>query len=151
MATTSKPGWYLTIYTSGGHERHDQRGQLAGRFAGHIWARSRRHAQAIAKRRGIYEVIDGYLGTRQPYSPPSVLVMKTKRDPAELFHAACFMGWLASRANISTGTELLSDSGVLHELAHYLQFGAGYMKRKNMASALREIERAIPGYMPEGW
>lgn len=148
---TSSEGWYSTIYTAGGHEQPDVTGRYAGHYGGHIWARSWRHARAVARRRGIYEVVDGYIGTKRPYDPPSVLLMRRKPDVPRLFHAACFMGWLASRANVVTGTEMLSDQGLIHELAHYLHIGPDYMKRQAVRDALREIERAIPGYMPEGW
>lgn len=61
-----------------------------------------------------------------------------------------YLGWIASRAQITTGTRLIADAGLLHELVHYAQFGDDRRRgfKASLIERLQQLELKTPGYWP---
>jgi hypothetical protein len=61
---------------------------------------------------------------------------------AEALHAACWLGFIACKAGVTTGEELLDDNGVIHNLAH-LNSPPEVLDAQN-PELIRKIKRDIP-------
>jgi hypothetical protein len=64
-----------------------------------------------------------------------------------VFHAVCYVGFLASRLGTVTAEQLVDDASALHTLAHYLQLGPKVMggKVKELTfERIRWLENRVP-------
>lgn len=146
----SGQGWYCTSYSVHADELLESTNTTPiGAYGGHLWARNARHAKALAKRRGLNERIISAPGKSAPYERPSVLLAKRRPNMIHVIHGAMYLGYIASRAQVTTGTRLIADAGLLHELAHYAQFGEHRRGFKaSLIERLQRLERKTPGYWP---
>lgn len=119
-------------------------------------------AVAYAKERGIDEEVVSAGSERPPYMLPSEWY--DAGNIPQALHAACFMGFVALKAGVATPEDLLSDGGIIHNLAHMLlkpsNFGpeaddpksALHRVRGAMLEGLRRLEARTPGYTrPTPW
>lgn len=147
----SGPGWYSTSYAVHADELLETANLTpVGAYGGYLWARNARHAKALAKRRGLNERIISAPSKVAPYLRPSTLLAKRRPNMINVIHGAMYLGWIASRAQITTGTRLIADAGLLHELAHYAQFGEDRRRgfKDSLVVRLQRLERKTPGYWP---
>jgi hypothetical protein len=109
-------------------------------------------AKKLAKARGLGEEIVGMALTDPPWVLPSEFAEAANWP--EAMHAACWLGFVALRNKTSTPEELLSDGGVIHNLAH-MNLPASQVERQGDVSKriaaklpgqLRAIEERTPGY-----
>jgi hypothetical protein len=84
---------------------------------------------------------------------PSELYAKGRLQ--EALHAACWLGWLACKAGVTTGEELLDDNGVIHNLSHLclpkkiveIQEPKYFDKiKKDIPLKLKALEDKTPGF-----
>lgn len=142
-------GWYMTSYTAQADElvpAYDV--TPVGAYGGYVWARSRRSAQRVIRQRNLRErIIDAVPCPRPPYERPSELLSRRSPPKLRVLHGAMYLGWIASRAQVTTGTTLIGDRGILHELVHLFSLGhpPKGLKRE-LIERLRRLELATPGY-----
>ncbi len=113
----------------------------------------------IVEMRGGFEVPEQHLvGGRIEYSGPST---RPPREPSlaeklevegftlDTLHMACFVGFLALKANAASVEDVLGDCGLIHEIVHNMAFGEGepcIAGRRQIVRMARRIEQAIPGH-----
>jgi hypothetical protein len=102
------------------------------KYGSHIYARSFREAQEIAKSRNIGEKIMGVGGVvTDGYNRvvPEELINPDFRELTDnefvhelpkIIHSACFLGLIAVSSGTANVNDLLGDNGVVHELVHLL-------------------------------
>ena len=107
----------------------------------------------VNKRRSAF-----YDGARQ--QRPSVLLRKIREDyPTRnalkvwsgVMHACVFTAFLAERAGLIKGVDLLKDSGLLHETIHLFHAKVTYGQLLGWTGVERmwkELEEKIPGFLP---
>lgn len=124
------PGWYRARFTlpDGGPSYSE------------ICAADKAAAQAISDRMGFGHVVR--------CKPPGELRPSKIAENAPLglaepgvFHAVCYVGFLASRLGTVTAEELVDDASALHTLAHYLQLGPNVMGRRVKELTMERIRR----------
>ncbi len=117
------------------------------RFSSDVLA-SREDLDLILAARGIGEICEFEPTSRleSSYKPLSDLIERKGATP-ETLHYAIFVGWLAIKSGTASVDDILGDCGLVHELAHFLQFGEHPTKLDigELVAMARRIERAIPG------
>lgn len=103
----------------------------------------------IIAARGLRESI-GCMPSLRPPREKSLadLILSTGATP-QVMHFACYIGFLAIKSGGATVEEVLGDCGLVHEIAHHLDFGEGSSNlttREELAGMAHKIEKAIPGY-----
>lgn len=131
-------GWYITTYRV-----------ADSTYGGFIHARSWAEARRIAEARNSGESISSPFPWRQaPYFTPSQLLSKRVPEPLEIIHGTIFLAWLAARAGVASSTEMLADTGIVHEVTHHFtsEEDPPSPPRRVLIDRLRTLERAVPGY-----
>ena len=159
MSSLTKKAWSAT-YLPGGF------GFPGGGYYGStIWASSLEEAQEISKQRAIGERLDG-----NSYTDDSPL-RKERQLPSDLFkagkytaalHFTTFLSFIGLKSGLVTPEETVGDTGVIHELIHFMetwkrakkQPSSEYLQhiieleRKNVIDILLQFEKKIPGLPP---
>ena len=126
-----KPGWFGTQY------------ELEGKTYGTcLWAESLEEAFGVASLRNIGETVSGYWFA--PFELPSKLLRK-RTVSLEALHGAVFVGWLASCAGVADSQQMLSDTGLIHEIIHYMQYGPINYPKKELINRMKALEEKVPG------
>ncbi len=108
---------------------------------------------AVLSARGIGEQCESAplrKGIRPRYAERS-LTAQLMEDGATLhtLHMACFVGFLALKANAASIEDVLGDCGLIHEIVHNMTFGKGepcIADRHQLVQMAHRIEQAIPGH-----
>lgn len=144
--TKRRAGWYGCYYGKGG-VRLDDPDRPVGHYGSKVWARSLKDARRVTAARNLGESV-GYGPTNSPDGLlPSQLLSKRRANEAEVMHAAIFLCWIAYRSGTMTPDDMLSDEGLLHQLAHHFQFSDELLipKRRKLVDRLRALESRVPG------
>lgn len=129
---------YLTEYPMGEHK-----------YACSLFAKSKRHAASVAKKRGMGEAIIGKESKSAAHVPASRMLRSARYTDADKLHAVTFLCMLAHSSGVASWRETIGDEGVLHEFIHHMA-GAVYdtrKRRKRMISRVEELEKRVPGYL----
>jgi len=131
MPKREESGWFGTQY------------ELEGKTYGTcLWARSLEDAFGVATLRRIGEEVSGRWFA--PFVLPSKLL--SQRSPTlEVVHGTVFVGWLASKAGVADSQQMLSDTGLIHELIHYMQYGPINYPKKELIKRMKALEEKVPG------
>jgi hypothetical protein len=137
--------WYTTLYNADNSPidavrlRKDSDGNSGyhiGRYGTRVYARNKRHAEELARERGMNEAV--WLKSRAPN------YLRKPGFRRDVLHNLCFVSHLALKSGAATSEELLGDAGLIHEYIH----GA---KRQSLIVECIEIEKRIPGYLGPGF
>ena len=147
------PSWMRGVKGCEGPTRVDGVAQPEATYGALLWARSRRHARAVARRRGIGEKLSKVAVPLETPVPPSVLFSRRnrRRRSGEIAHALAWLSWLALSSGAASLEEVLGDTGVVHQAAHHLHFGrtAGSPSLAWIVEGLRRLERRVPGMVED--
>ncbi len=127
---------YLTEYWEGGF-----------RYGSEVWATSKARALDACAQRGLGEKINGkgWITKQEPTSE----VLRSRAPLAKKLHSLCFFGLLATASERLQPRELFGDNGILHEWAHWLNWGpATGLRFKSLIRRIEMVEKRIPGYPP---
>lgn len=149
MKRKGGPGWYHCRYRVTDHLDSGRKEQLT--YGSYVWAPSYAEARRRVIQRNIGEEVSSpYPFKSKPHSLPSELLSAKRVRWTKVQHAVCWLGWLAVKQGIRSVDQLLSDTGLLHELAHRADLNSGPSKRE-LAQALRRLEREVVGFAPADW
>ena len=91
-----------------------------GLYATHITAVDHASAEALLKKRGLGEVVAGTGAALPATSVNSALYFYDRRQYKSCLHAVTYMCFVLVGAGLIDAADILSDSGVIHEVAHYI-------------------------------
>lgn len=139
----------------------------APRRVHHFWAKDKEKATSIAIQFGFppwpIEVPEWNLQNLAWNTPNAVRDLnKYLRSKKSLYlasraaHSMAYLGFLALRAGVATVNEILGDEGIVHGLAHMMQFHpwkmvAGWSigpATKKLTGLTWDIANRVPGYRP---
>lgn len=95
-------------------------------YCSHVVATDRSHAKHLCDLRGLGERIDGSIDYTYSNSyPPPDNILPTEflfrsQQLTKCLHTLCFVGLMLVNAKELTIEELLSDDGLIHSLAHFM-------------------------------
>lgn len=143
-----------------------------------IFADTHSQANYYAAARGIGESLSGANGPQSEvmFRPPSANMLLPQTRSTDVVHALSWLGNLAIMSRACTVPEVLSDTGFIHEYAHFLvhdmyspdawltntmtvkqvleevakwkQGGPAPVMVRECAKAVAAIEKKIPGFLP---
>lgn len=127
----------------------DLRGwKVEPRFPSCVEATSETVDEIIAAR-GLSESMGCMPSSRPPREKSLADLILSHGATTQVMHYACYIGFLAIKSGGVTVEEVLGDCGLVHEIAHHLDFGEGspgLTTREELAGMAYKIEQAIPGY-----
>lgn len=140
--------WYATEYEP--WPVAAQQGSSLDKYGSFIWAKSRKHAGAIAEQRRIGEIVGERVRRKaMPRPEPAASeLLKARMTPAqrvEFLHAVVFLAFVYGRSRGADLCTLLGDEGLVHQAVHAMQHGSP--PRAALAETIRHFERRTPGYV----
>lgn len=115
-----------------------------------IWAFDKGAADAIAKARGMGPCAPAR-GPRKEFRPSVLATLPGGWMRGDVYHAICYLCFLAARHGAMSAEDLVNDGSALHELAHMHHAGpnaCGGRMQKLVEIAVERLERIIPGMPP---
>lgn len=103
-----------------------------------IYAKNKKECKRIIQIRNLNEKIIGWVKHSNVNPPPT--------DFNEKVHEACFLGYIGLKSKLLSLDEVLGDSGLLHQMAHSLQFNTVDRKEALYDVTLEKWRDLIPGY-----
>ncbi|AVH85105.1 hypothetical protein RsoM2USA_177 [Ralstonia phage RsoM2USA] len=112
-----------------------------------IVANSKKRAEDLAEIRGIGEIIDGsLLSNKRPIKDLPSTKFKSG-DYLSCLHGLIFFSWIAVSARAIHVDDAMADTGVVHEMMHFVQFKGedGILGEDEMLKRIQSFERKVPG------
>lgn len=132
--------WFLTDYRANWRRQDDHEEEAGvGAYGAHLWAKNEKHADWVAKVRGMGERVISTGSRRTPYKTASEM-LRSRKPATDKVHALCFLGQIALASGVATAQEIVGDEGIIHDFCHS---GATKRLKENVA----RIERITPGYL----
>lgn len=128
------------------------------KYGAHIWAKSWKEAEAIAKQRGIGEKVDGQsmkledgYGRKVPEEIANPDFKKLNDyefllQLPQIIHTACFLGWIAFNTGKLKIEQLLGDEGIIHKLAHLNNEGVDTRTIRRARGRFEQLQKLAIGH-----
>ena len=135
--------WFETAYAADWSHPDDD---TTARGREYIWATSLDHAERVAQRRYLNEVVLGPVTKAAKVPAPASEILTSDQPVTDKISAITRLCMLARVSDIVAESESLGDMGLIHRalraLTHPERRGIKALTRR-----VKEIERAIPGYL----
>ena len=127
---------------------------LRPQYVTQLWARGKTHARELMRLRRLKE--EPCEWTDRDIERPSWLLyralsarVKNRPRTVDVCHALVFLGYLAVASRVSTGRQILGDSGWLHAAIHWVDPGIirPLPAWRPIVDRVITIEEQIPGFL----
>lgn len=114
-----------------------------------IVAPNKKRAEALAEIRGIGETIDGSVLSNNTPKKDLPSTRFKNGDYLSCLHGLIFFSWIAISARAIHVDDAMADTGIVHEMMHFLQFEGedGILASDEMLKRIISFERKVPGLM----
>ena len=146
MANTNYKFWHTEYFP---YAHTNRSGSVDSRYGNYVIARDEREANLIINLRGMDERISdspSKLVKNRLIEKPSKAYKARKLS--ETLHTLSFAGNALVKSGIIEIDFLLSDTGILHEVIHELQFPEEFMFNKSVYEAIKKFDQ---GMIELGW
>ena len=123
------------------------------KFTGFILVKDGENLADIMAARGIGEYC-----TDQPYNPPihslaDRLATRKAKPTLDDLHSIMYLGYLGVASGVIDAVDLLSDTGFLHDIIHYMiddkHESSGFHWHEMIVDRIRRLENAVPGWFQD--
>lgn len=116
--------------------------KVSSEYGSYVIAPNELIAKAILKLRGLEENIESIaLKINQRNRLGSVVKLYKKRKLLQCIHTLCFIGNIALNAKIIKHSDLLLDTGLIHDIMHEIEFPEKFQFRSSIYKRLKEFDK----------